>query len=144
MNGLSILDSIFGGNFACDCGEEKSAFCPAVDVKETSNSYLLEMELPGKTEKDVEISIKDNVLTISSVKNNSEVTDKNSSLNKENTDNEKWLLHERDFSDFKRHFEFPKDADFENVSASLKNGILFVSIAKKQASSARKIVIEAA
>ena len=66
MNELSFIDSLFNdmmGNTPC---VTYSAGAPRVDVKEEDNAYTLEMELPGRTEKDVNIELDHDNLTIAS------------------------------------------------------------------------------
>lgn len=112
---------------------------PKVDVKEEKDAYILEMELPGFSEKDVNVELNQNVLTISSVKQ----TEKNENLSNEKTEqNEvKFLLKERNLSDFQRSFTLPEDTDLQKIEAGCKDGILTVKMARKEASRPRKILI---
>ena len=69
MNELSLFNSLFDdGDFGFFPAVAKnySFGVPQVDVKETKDAYALEMDLPGRTEKDVDVDLKDNVLTIAS------------------------------------------------------------------------------
>ena len=67
MNELSFLDSLFN-NVLGDATPQAVYTCsaPRVDVKEEDNAYTLEMELPGRSEKDVNIELDHDNLTISS------------------------------------------------------------------------------
>ncbi len=92
---------------------------PAVDIREEEGRYVLEAELPGLTEKDVEVKVEDAILTIFSSKN--EDVEKKS---------DGFLLRERKSSAFKRSFVLPKDVDRENIAAKFKNGILSIELGK--------------
>lgn len=138
MNELSLLNSLF--NDIMDNSNSYGVYStyanPKVDVKENENSYILEMELPGKTEKDVDIELNHGNLTISS--KDEEVKDE-----KKDSKNEKYILKERKISKFERRFALPKDVDSEKISANFKNGILTVNMMKKPETSSKKIAIEA-
>lgn len=106
---------------------------PKVDVRETQDLYVLDMELPGRTEKDVEINLKERVLSITSV---------HSEENKKEQEGE-WLIRERKTSRFARSFTLPEDIDAEKVSAAFSNGLLTVTIPRKPEGKARTIAIGA-
>ena len=157
MNGLSLIDSILDGVYgAANCGERnvERNFVPAVDIEKNSNAYVLYMDLPGKTEADIEISVKENVLTIASAKADGANNEANASAN--NADNaandsakkaeeSRYLLCERiPAGNFKRTFTLANDCDAANISAQLKNGVLTVTIPVKAEAEAQKIRIQAA
>ncbi len=152
MNGLSLLDSLFDGLNDGYCGNYRAGFVPNVDVKENKNSYTLEMDLPGRTENDVDIRLERNTLTISSKKEekDAEKTEETKSEksgtaeNSEKVEEPKWLLRERVVSEFSRSFALPEDADSENISALFKNGVLTVCIPRKKAETPKRIAIKAA
>jgi len=135
-NELSILDSIINDVLAGTCASTNAVFVPSVDVKDTKKSYVIDMDLPGRSENDVNIELDRNVLTVSSKKEEKKA-DKDDKA-------EKYLLRERKPADFKRSFNLPEDADSEAISASFKNGVLTVEIAKKEIAAPRKITIQAA
>jgi len=104
---------------------------PAVDVREQENEYLMEAELPGLTEKDIELNVEDNILTLSSKKEESKEEKKNG-----------YLIRERHNYEFARTFVLPKDVDREKIKAEFKNGVLVVSIQKKPEAKPRKIDVK--
>ena len=104
---------------------------PKVDVRETLDAYILDMDLPGLTEKDVEINLKDRVLSISS---------KMEEKKEEKKDGE-WLIKERRSSCFSRRFTLPQDIDAEKVTAEFKHGVLSVNIPRKPEPQAKQIAI---
>ncbi|WP_246611057.1 Hsp20/alpha crystallin family protein [Aquisediminimonas profunda] len=107
---------------------------PALEMADDGKAYKLTAELPGLTEKDVEISIADGVLSITGEK-------------KEETERkeEGYLLSERRYGSFSRQVALPQDADEGAISAKFKNGILSIAIGKNEAAKpqSRKIAIEA-
>lgn len=92
---------------------------PAVDLVEKENSCELSVELPGLDEKDVRLSLKDGVLTLSGEK-------------KEQTEEKKHGYHfsERRFGSFRRSFRLPDDIDQDKIEASFKKGVLTVTLPK--------------
>ncbi len=104
---------------------------PAVDVKEEEKRYLMEVELPGLTDKDIELKVEDNILTLSSKKEESKEEKRNG-----------YLLRERRSAEFCRTFVMPQDADRAEVKAEFKNGLLVVDIPKKPEAQPRKIDVK--
>ena len=143
MNELSLFNTLFNSAFDGTMPEfniHASPAMPKVDVMEMKDNYLLEMELPGLTEKDVNIELDRNVLTIASVK-----ADKTEKAEKsEKSEKSKWLLRERRKMEFARRFTLPEDADVQAISAVFKNGILSVNIARKAIPAPKKIEIAVA
>jgi HSP20 family protein len=108
---------------------------PAVDIQETEKSYVLDMELPGFDEKDIEIHIDGNSLSIASKQEETrEAKDGGESKGT-------WLLHERRESSFSRSFKLPENANPEEVTAQFKNGILSLEIVKRAEAQKRSIQI---
>lgn len=158
MNELSLLNTLLDGGFDLalpSLSAPARMAVPDVDVKQTEDAYTLEMDLPGKTENDVELNLKDGVLTISSVtetktesvekdkKGDAEKTEK-SAGSKADKAEVKWILRERHSYGFKRSFTLPGDVDGENVTASFKNGVLTVIMPRMEAPKAKRIAITAA
>lgn len=129
-----------------------SAVSPSVDISETKDAYTIEMDLPGKTESDINIELDRNVLTISSVKEveketsdteNKDSEESNEAAEKPEAPVTKWLLKERSTSRFARRFTLPEDIDSENIAASFKNGVLNVIVPRKALAAPKKIAITA-
>jgi HSP20 family protein len=111
---------------------------PAVDIQETENSYVLDMELPGYDEKNIEVHVDGSNLTISS-------KEEDVREEKKNTENSgTFILRERKSSSFTRSFKLPENADPEAVNAAFKNGILNLQIKKRAEAQKRTIQINAA
>lgn len=147
MNELSLLNSLFGDAFDGAMREfQYSAVTPKVDVKENNDSYTLEMDLPGRSEKDVELELDRGILTISSKKEETKETPSEDNEDKKNDSENaksKWLIRERRFSSFSRRFTLPDDIDAEKVQATFKNGVLNICIPRKALAAPKKIAITA-
>lgn len=141
MNELSLFDSLFNNTMDSVFNNYRTVSVPKVDVKETENAYSLDMELPGRTENDVNIELDHNTLTISSKK---EETTEKSEGSEKNNNSGKWLIRERRTSEFSRSFRLPEDVDNENVKATFKNGILNVMMPRKALATPKRIAIECA
>ena len=102
---------------------------PSVDIHENENDYVLEAELPGLSEKDVEVKVEDNLLTIASRKDE-----------KKEEKREGFVVRERRSAAFCRSFVLPKDVDREKIAATFKDGLLSLQIPK--AESAKPLQIE--
>lgn len=99
----------------------------SVDVVEEGDQYLVSAELPGFSESEVDVTLNESLLVISASKKEEEP-----STGAEAEDFKvKYLLRERAEGRYKRSFSLPKDADREAITASLKDGILNLSIGKK-------------
>ena len=105
---------------------------PVVDVSEEKDRYVLEAELPGMSQKDVDVHVEDNTLTIKSAKQE-----------EEERNEEGYLVRERRSRSFSRSFVLPKDVDRDKVEASFRNGLLTLSMPKTAESKARQIKIKA-
>ena len=93
----------------------------------------MQAELPGVAEKDLKVSVDDNVLTISakSARNGERKADG-------------YLVRERRHAAYTRSFVLPRDADHEVVTASFEDGLLTLTVPKTEASKARQIPVNAA
>ena len=111
---------------------------PSVDISVGKKSYVLEVELPGLSEKDVDVKVEDNKLLISSIKKETE--DKETVKKEEN----RYLLKERSSFAFSRSFVLPKDANAEAITGSFSNGVLTINIEKSPEKQPRLIKIKAA
>ena len=104
---------------------------PAVDVKETDSEYLMEVELPGLSEKDVEVKLDNNLLTISSSKDEKKEEKKNG-----------YVLRERRSARFSRSFVLPDGVDREKIVAEFKNGVLTLNFPKVPAAKPKTIEVK--
>jgi HSP20 family protein len=108
---------------------------PAVDVVETDKAYEITAELPGMSDKNVEVKLADGVLTIKGEKQEEKEEKKKD-----------YYLHERNFGAFQRAFQVPDGVDADKIEASFKNGVLTVTLPKSAEAqkTAKKIDVKAA
>ncbi|MGP1437759.1 MAG: Hsp20/alpha crystallin family protein [Treponema sp.] len=99
----------------------KNEMNPAVDVRETEKAYIMEVDLPGYSENDINISMKDRILTLSCKKEKNEEKEEGG-----------YIIKERNSAQFNRSFNFSDDIDAASVSAIFENGVLEVNIPKKE------------
>jgi HSP20 family protein len=139
---------------------------PAVDIRETEKAYMLEMELPGYDEKNIDIHVDGSILFIASKQEKvvppaesaspadsvpfvkaQDPADPASPMGpKEEQEGASpakgWILRERRVSSFSRSFKLPENANPEEVSAEFKNGILTMTIQKREEAQKRTIQIK--
>jgi len=109
---------------------------PAVDVRENEGSYILEMELPGYDEKNIDVHMDGTNLIIVS---------KEEPIEENKVDDAGvYLIKERRISSFSRSFKLPQNANPETVNAAFKNGVLRLEIKKRAEAQKRAILINAA
>ena len=152
MNELALFNDLFDGfgddGFLMPSFNYKQAlFTPKVDVKEENNAYEMDMDLPGKTDKDINIEFNNNVLTISSETNSEKEEKKEEKAEakaKDAKDAPKYLVRERSYAKFSRSFTLPDDVDSENITAKVENGVLHITLPRKTIAAPRRIAIEAA
>ena len=137
-NGVSALndfdrlfDSVFGN---MPSWNDRS---PAVDIRSEEDAYLIEADLPGMTEDQIDVRVENDLLIISA-RQEKEASEKS----KKSTDKAEYILRERRTQAFYRSFAMPKDADPAMIDAHYKNGVLTVQLSKKPESRPRQIEIK--
>ena len=110
-----------------------AAFAPQFEVKETKDAFIFKADLPGVEEKNIEVSLTGNRLTVSGFREE-----------EERHESENFFADERAFGNFTRAFTLPDGVDSEQVSADLKDGVLTLHIPKKPEHQPKKISIEVA
>ena len=101
---------------------------PAFDVRETEDAYLIEADLPGFDEQDVDVSVSGNRLTVSGKREN-----------KSENKRESYYYSERSYGSFSRSFVLPDGTDSDRIEADMKNGVLTLQVPKAAATQPRKI-----
>ena len=118
----STWDSFFGKDFMPDFFENGSfKSVPAVNIMEKNDGYSIEVAAPGLDKKDFNIDLENNVLTISSERENKVEESEGSTCRRE-----------FGYSSFKRSFSIPDSIDTEKIKASHKDGILYVALPKRE------------
>ncbi|MCD6193901.1 MAG: Hsp20/alpha crystallin family protein [Candidatus Aminicenantes bacterium] len=121
-------------DFFASRGEEQDllagSWTPSVDIYETEHEVVLTAELPGMDEKDIEIKVEDNTLTISGERR----------MEKEIKE-ENYHRIERAYGSFCRSFTLPNYVDQDKISAEYDNGILKITMPKKPELKPRKVKV---
>jgi HSP20 family protein len=102
-----------------------------VDIRQDGDDLVVEADVPGLTKDDLEITVEDNVLTISGEYKNA-TEDKQGSYH----------IRERRYGKFERSWTLPKTADGEKVSAGLTNGVLTLRIPTREEAKPRRIEVK--
>jgi HSP20 family protein len=96
---------------------------PAVNVKETPDSFIVEMAAPGMRKEDFRVELNNNVLTISSEHKQEH----------EEKENNQYTRKEFSYQSFQRSFQLSREAvDADNIQAKYENGVLQLAIPKKE------------
>jgi len=101
--------------------DESRSDMPRVNVKDEDKKFVVELAAPGMDKKDFKINLENNSLTISSEKKE-EKTEKN----------ENYTMKEFSFNSFSRSFALPKNIKVDQIDANYKNGVLSISLPKKE------------
>ena len=109
-----------------------SRWTPAVDIKEEENQFVLFADIPGVDPKDIDITMENNVLTVKGERSQETKEEKNG-----------FKRVERVHGTFYRRFSLPDTADAESISAKGENGVLMITIPKKQKAQPRRISVAA-
>lgn len=128
------MDALFDGFFSefGEPGRALKSFTPRVDVSETDQEVQITAELPGVEEKDVEVALTGDGITIKGEKREE----------KEGKGEEQYRL-ERSYGAFRRSFSLPSEVDADKATASFKKGVLTVTLPKSaQAATSKKIAVK--
>ena len=107
-----------------------STFAPAVDVYEDEHTVTLKIEVPGIEEKDIDVRVENNTLTVHGERK----------IEKEEKE-ENYRRVERQYGSFTRTFTLPTTVDTENVSANYDKGVLKITLPKKAEAKPKQIKV---
>ena len=110
-----------------------AAWAPAVDVRETGDTILVDVELAGLRPEDVDVRVENGVLTVSGEKK-SEI--------QEGTEGSSYHLVERRYGRFERSFTLPRTVDADRVEANFSHGVLTISLPKAEGAKPRRVQIK--
>jgi HSP20 family protein len=111
--------------------EDLAAFNPAVDLVDTGEALQVKVELPGVVKEGVEISLKDDLLTVKGEKKEER---------EEKTDNRYFV--ERTYGSFSRTLTLPSLVKSDQVKATFENGVLVITLPKDEDEKAREVVVK--
>lgn len=125
---LKLFDDAFNRFFSEPA--EARPWSPSVDILENENELVLTADLPGVSMNDIDVRIEDGTLTLSGER-------------KFEKADEKAGYHriERSYGSFKRYFALPDSVDAEKVAAAYDNGVLTVTLPKKELAKPRSIKV---
>lgn len=137
FRGISTLQDqvnrLFDNTFLGRSESSLASWAPAVDVHETENELVVTADLPGMNEKDLDVRVENNMLTISGErKTESNVKDDN------------YLRVERSYGSFSRSFSLPNTVNPEAIAAEYKNGVLTVKLPKRAEAKSRQVKVNVA
>jgi HSP20 family protein len=107
-----------------------TTWAPAVDIYETENELVLKADLPDVDEKDIDIRIENNMLTIRGERKFEQ------SVKEDN-----YLRVERTYGTFSRSFSLPNSVNTEAIQATYKNGVLSVQLPKRAESKPKQVKV---
>ena len=124
-----LFNTLMGGGN----GEQEHRWSPAMDLVEAEDHFLLKADLPGLTDEDVNIEVRDGILQVSGERK------------VEHESRERgWYRMERSFGRFSRSLTLPDGIDADAISAGFENGVLEVRIPKPEERQPRRIEIKGA
>ena len=136
FRGLSTLhdqvNRLFNETLFRGQGEESAltTWAPAVDIYETPNELVVKADLPDVAEKDIDIRVENNLLTI-----------RGERKFEKNVSEDNYLRVERTYGAFSRSFSLPNTVNGEAIHAEYKNGVLTVNLPKREESKPRQIKV---
>ncbi len=135
-NSISIFDDFdkFFESFWKDVPSDATRVrYPSVDIREEKDKFVLEADMPGYNEKDVNVNVENHVLTIESeAQDNREAKGEN------------YLVNERRLCSFRRSFNLPEGVSEDKIKGEFKNGVLVLDIPKSPEKQPKKIAIKIA
>ena len=127
------IDRVFDNFFPTpsdESSESQSMWAPRTDLTETEDAFHIHVDLPGLSKDDLKINCQDNQLTISGERRSERTTE-----------GEEFVRVERAFGNFYRSFTLPHTANAEGIEATYENGVLSVSVPKREESKPRQIEV---
>ena len=128
------VNRLFSTNLTRSFGEEgigRGAWSPSVDIFENKDQIVLEAELPGMSKEDFDLSIENNVITLRGERHFEK---------KDEGDN--YHRVERSYGAFTRSFTLPQTVSGEGATAEYQNGVLRVTLPKREETKARRIEVK--
>jgi HSP20 family molecular chaperone IbpA len=112
---------------------ESKVKVPSVDVRETKDEYILEAELPGFSESEVDVNVDNHVLHLTSKREEDRSEEK-----------KEYIMKERSSYSFSRSFVLPENVNEDKIKGEFKNGILTLTMPKREEKKPKRIDIKLA
>ncbi len=117
----NILENFFNNDWGDFFGDFEGETVPAVNVKEDNENYNIEVAAPGMEKKDFDVSVENGVLNISAQHEE-----------RDEDKNDNYTRREFSYRSFKRSFTLPESVKDEDIQAKYEDGILRITIPKKE------------
>jgi HSP20 family protein len=130
------VNRLFSTNLTRGFGEEgigRGAWNPSVDIYENKDQIVLEAELPGMNREDFDLTVENNVITLRGERHFEK---------KDESDN--YHRVERSYGSFTRSFTLPQTVSADGATAEYRNGVLRVTLPKREETKARRIEVAGA
>ena len=125
-----MLDTFSRGG-TIDDGSFGTFWTPAVDITESEDAYLVEVELPGLKKEDVKITMENNILTIQGEKKQEKEEKR-----------ENYHRSERGYGSFQRSFTLPTTVKSDKIEAQYRNGILTATLPKVEEAKPKAVEVK--
>jgi HSP20 family protein len=125
------INRLFESPYENGSSDVFNSWAPALDLYEDNDNLVVRAELPGMKKEDIELSLQDNVITVSGERKNEKKYDGGQTSREE-----------RFFGRFTRSITLPKQVDSGKVRASYKDGVLTVTLPKAEEAKPRQIQIK--
>src|SRR5438067_13129193 len=133
MNRMNRMNRLFRESYSTEGPEEAlttTSFAPPVDIYEDEHNITLKIEVPGIDEKDIDIRVENNLLTVHGERK----------IEKEEKE-ENYRRVERQYGSFTRTFTLPNTVNTENVQANYDKGVLKITLPKKAEAKPKQIKV---
>jgi len=126
------VNRLFENNFTRDRSgpADQATWAPVVDIYETENELVVKADLPDLEDKDIDVRVENNTLTI-----------RGERKFEKNVNEENYLRVERAYGPFMRSFSLPNTVSSENIRAEYRNGVLSLHMAKREESKPKQVKI---
>ena len=124
------LNRLFDTGFPVRPDESLTAWAPKVDIYETENELVVKADIPDMEEKDLDVRVENNMLTI-----------RGERKFEEKVKEENYLRIERSYGAFSRSFSLPNTVNAEAIKSEYKNGVLTVAMGKKAEAKPKQVKI---
>jgi HSP20 family protein len=128
------LDNLFQTFDRPSASVRRADWLPLVDIRETEQNYQIEVEVPAVAATDLTVSVVEGVLTVSGERKGSESGSGEGRVHRV----------ERRYGRFVRNFQLPQDADDDAITAENRDGVLYLTIAKRASAATRNIEVKVA
>ena len=141
---LRDLDTLMRGIFQREGGPGTNLAPYGVDIREDADHIYVEAELPGFKKDEIDITLENSTLTIAAERrseNQQQPPPRRGEGRSENGIGGEWLLNERRYTRFLRSFNLPPTVDENSVQAKLTDGVLTITINKREETKPRKVKV---